>query len=83
MAERTTAELIAHNRALLALAADTRACTRDAIERAEDAVQRLMQIRLAWAKEPRPQDDPPRRSLPGRGGRNGPAVMRFRKPQSD
>ncbi len=44
------AELIARNRLLLALAEETRALARDAIERAEDAVRSTMEIRLAWAQ---------------------------------
>ncbi len=44
------AELIARNRLLLALAEETRALARDAIERAEDAARSTMEIRLAWAQ---------------------------------
>ncbi len=59
------AELIARNRLLLALAEETHALARDAIERAEDAVRSTMEIRLVWAKvwaaqwdDPKPPDLP-------------------------
>ena len=44
------AELIVRNRLLLALAEEARATARDTIERAQDAVLSMMEIRLAWAQ---------------------------------
>jgi hypothetical protein len=52
-------ELIARNRLLLASAAEARAWTHDAIERAKDAVQSTMEVRLACELVRQRRDDPP------------------------
>jgi hypothetical protein len=51
--------LIGRNRLLLASAAEARAWARDAIERAQEAVQSTMKVRLAWALVRQRRDDLP------------------------
>lgn len=52
------AELIARNRLLLTRAAETRAWSGEAQQRANETVQTMMATRLAWARVRQRRDDP-------------------------
>ena len=53
--------MVVRNRDLLEQAAKVRAWTQEAIERAEDVVQSMRKVRLAWAQARQWRDNPPKR----------------------
>jgi hypothetical protein len=57
--------MVVRNRALLEQAAAVRAWTHEAVKRAEDVVQSMRKVRLAWVQARQQRDNPPkRRDLP-------------------